>query len=305
VIVVSSSNDQFDGEYPFVGRSLDLDGLRYHYVDEGNGPVVLFVHGNPTWSFAWRNFIKSLRGSHRCIAVDHIGCGRSEKPQDYDYTLANHVSNLTRLIDELDLQEITLVGHDWGGCIGMGAAVRRPERFDQFVLANTAAFRSQRVPLRIAVCRVPVLGKIAVRGFNGFAGAAQWMAVARRLPPVVRRGYLAPYDSWANRIATHEFVRDIPMDASHRSYQTLVEIEAGLDQFADRRILLCWGERDWCFTTDFLADWERRFPHAEVERYPQASHYVFEDAGEAMIARVGRFLDEQVNIERPTSNVQR
>lgn len=296
---VSPEGDDFGGEYPFTGHLLDCDGLRYHYVDEGHAvdderrqrPVLLFVHGNPTWSFAWRNFIKAFSSAFRCVAVDHIGCGRSDKPQRYEYTLANHVSNLTRLIDRLDLRDITLVGHDWGGCIGMGAAVARPDRFSRFVLANTAAFRSTMIPLRIAACRLPLLGALGVRGCNGFARAAQWMAVERRLPPAVRRGYLAPYDSWANRIATHEFVRDIPLKPSHRSYQTLAEIESGLQQFVDHPLLLCWGERDWCFTTAFLDEWQRRFPRAEVERYPLANHYVFEDASAAMIARVSRFLD--------------
>jgi len=290
----------FEGEYPFADRFLTIDGLRYHYVDEGTGPVLLFVHGNPTWSFAWRNFIKAFSPEYRCIAVDHIGCGRSDKPQQYQYTLANHVANLSRLIDELDLGEITLVGHDWGGCIGMGAAVARPERFSKFVLANTAAFRSTRIPLRIAVCRVPVLGAIGVRGFNGFARAAQWMAVTRRLPPALRRGYLAPYDNWAHRIGTHEFVRDIPLSPRDRSYQTLVGIEEGLAQFADHPMLLCWGEQDWCFTTQFLDEWQQRFPDAKVERYPEANHYVFEDAREPMIATVREFLASRTgNPARP------
>src|SRR5690606_4929719 len=119
-MAISGSNfDDFAGEYPFADRFLDIDGLRYHYVDEGSGEVLLFVHGNPTWSFAWRNFIKELSPHYRCIAVDHVGCGRSDKPQDYAYTLANHVGNLTRLIDELNLERITLVGPDWGGCLGI------------------------------------------------------------------------------------------------------------------------------------------------------------------------------------------
>lgn len=283
----------FDGEYPFAGHVLDVDGHAYHYLDEGSGPVLLFVHGNPTWSFAWRNFIKAFSQNYRCVAVDHIGCGRSDKPQDYEYTLANHISNLTRLIDHLDLREITLVGHDWGGCIGMGAAVASPKRFSRFVLANTAAFRSQQIPLRIAVCRVPFWGAVAVRGLNGFARAAITMAVRHheRMTPAVRCGYLAPYNSWANRIATHEFVRDIPLKSSHRSYQTLAAVESRLSQFVEHPMLLLWGEHDWCFTIDFLAEWEKRFPNAEVTRFPDASHYVFEDACEQMVARMGEFLE--------------
>lgn len=293
-IETSTVTDQadFDGEYPFAGHVLGIDGHAYHYLDEGSGPVLLFVHGNPTWSFAWRHLIKELSPEYRCIAVDHIGCGRSDKPQDYGYTLANHVGNLTRLIEHLDLRDITLVGHDWGGCIGMGAAVASPERFARFVLANTAAFRSQAIPWRIAVCRLPFLGAIGVRGLNGFARAATSMALCHheRMTPAVRRGYLAPYNSWASRIATHEFVRDIPLKPSHRSYQTLLDIEEGLSQFVDSPMLLVWGERDWCFTTDFLAEWRQRFPSAEVACFADASHYVFEDAREEMLVRVRQFL---------------
>ncbi len=284
--------EDFEGEYPFAGQALDLDGHRYHYIDEGDGPVLLFVHGNPTWSFAWRHFIKAFSPEFRCLAVDHMGCGRSDKPQQYEYTLRQHVSNLSRFIAELGLREITLVGHDWGGCIGMGAAVAAPDRFSQFVLCNTAAFRSRRIPLRIAVCRVPGFGALAVRGLNGFARAAIRMAVCdhRRMTPAVRAGYLAPYDSWAHRIATHEFVRDIPLGPSDRSYQTLAEIERGLSQFDGSPLLLFWGEQDWCFTTEFLDEWRQRFPDAEVVRFAQAGHYVFEDAREEMVSRLRGFL---------------
>jgi haloalkane dehalogenase len=264
--------------------------VRYSYVDEGQGPVVLCVHGNPTWSFAWRHLIAELKRDHRVIAIDHIGCGRSDKPQQYPYRIAQHVENLVQLIDSLDLRDITLVGHDWGGCIGMGAAVRRPDRFSRFVLMNTAAFRSQRIPLRIAVCRIPVLGALAVRGFNGFAGAAIHMAVEKPLSKTAAAGYLAPYDSWAHRIATHEFVKDIPLKPSHPSYGTLVEIENGLAQFADRPMLIPWGERDWCFTTEFRDEWLRRFPQARSLPFPDAGHYVFEDAKDRLGPAVRDFL---------------
>ncbi|MBX3437986.1 MAG: alpha/beta fold hydrolase [Planctomycetaceae bacterium] len=284
--------EDFDGEYPFADRFVELDGHQYHYLDEGKGPVLLFVHGNPTWSFAWRHMVNALSSQYRCVAVDHIGCGRSDKPQDYPYTLPQHVTNLSRFIASLDLREITLVGHDWGGCIGMGAAVAAPQRFARFVLCNTAAFRSTRIPWRIAVCRIPAFGAFAVRGLNGFARAALTMAVSdsSRMTPAVRAGYLAPYGNWADRIATHEFVRDIPLKPGDRSYAALAEIEQGLKQFATFPMLLVWGERDWCFTTDFLAEWQRRFPQAETVRFPNAGHYVFEDAREALCDRLLDFL---------------
>jgi len=289
----------FIEEYPFASHFLDLDGLRYHYLEEGppspliraGGPL-LFVHGNPTWSFAWRNLIRGLSDARRCVAVDHIGCGLSDKPQNYAYTLAQHVNNLVRLIEALDLHNITLVGHDWGGCIGMGAAVRLPHRFRRFVLMNTAAFPSTRIPLRIAMCRIPVLGPLGVRGLNLFSRAALWMAVSdrRQVSTAARRGYLAPYNSWANRIAVLRFVEDIPLRPSHPSYPTLTNIEQGLTQFVDHPMLIVWGMRDWCFTPAFLDEWVRRFPRAEVQRLGQASHYVFEDEPDAVLAHVRRFL---------------
>lgn len=286
------STAPFANEYPFAPHALDLDGIQYRYVDEGQGPPLLFVHGNPTWSFAWRNFVKDLSRDHRCIAVDHVGCGRSDKPLHYSYTLGQHIDNLVTLIDRLNLQDITLFGHDWGGCIGMGAAVRRPDRFRRFCLMNTAAFRSRRIPLRISICRVPGLGAIGVKGMNLFSVAALTMAVSHheRMTPAIKAGYVAPYDSWEHRVAVHEFVKDIPLQPTHRSYQRLVEVEEGLAQFRGRPMLLPWGEQDWCFTTDFLDEWLERFPDAEPFRLSDAGHYVFEDAHERILPRVREWL---------------
>ncbi len=284
------SRTAFADEYPFESHFAEIDGQQYHYVDEGEGDVLLFVHGNPSWSFAWRQLIKQFAGTHRCIAVDHVGCGMSDKPQDYPYRLENHISNLVSLVEKLDLQNVTLLAHDWGGAIGMGTAGRLPDRFRQFVLFNTAAFRSKQIPLRIAVCRIPVFGKIAIQGCNGFAGAAVHMAVERKMKPAVKAGYLAPYDSWANRIATHRFVQDIPLKPGHPSYQTLVGVEDGLAQFVDHPMLFIWGAKDWCFTTDFLKEFQQRFPNADSEVYDDASHYVFEDAHDRIVERLTAFL---------------
>ena len=244
----------FKAEYPFASHFLDLDGLRYHYVDEGAGPTLLMVHGNPTWSFAWRNLIKAYAPRYRVLAVDHIGCGFSDKPQNYPYRLAQHVDNLKRLVTHLDLREVTLFAHDWGGAIGMGVAAAEPERFSRFVLMNTAAFRSTRIPLRIAVCRVPGSGSAGDSRFESLlSGGTQDGGGEARAPGVRRRrGYLMPYRSWRDRVAVLRFVQDIPLSQSHPSYGTLAAIEESLSQFRDRPMLLIWGERDWCFTPAFL-----------------------------------------------------
>jgi len=289
----------FESEYPFPSKYFDLDGVQYHYVDEGRGETLLCVHGNPTWSFAWRNIIKELSRDYRVVAIDHVGCGFSDKPQNYEYRLAKHIENLSRFIVGLDLKDITLLAHDWGGAIGMGTAGALPERFARLVLFNTAAYRSQQIPWRIAICRWPILGPLGVRGLNLFARAALTMAVCRheRMIPAVRAGYLAPYGNWHDRQAILRFVQDIPLSPRHPSYGALVTLEERLAQFQTTPLLLVWGMRDWCFTPVFLEEFLRRFPQAEVLRLAQAGHYVFEDAHEEIIPRLRMFLEA-----RPLAN---
>ena len=273
--------------YPFESHSAEVSGRRMHYLDEGSGPPLLMVHGNPTWSFYWRNLVTSFRDRYRVIVPDHIGCGLSSKPraEEYDFRLASRIGDLAALIEHLNLKEVTLLAHDWGGAIGMGAAVRMPSRFQRFVLFNTAAFTGGRCPLRIRVCRTPVLGEIGVQGLNLFAGAAVKMAVSRpeRMTRAVRAGLLAPYDSWANRLAVHRFVADIPLQPTHPSYATLLEVEEGLGQFRNSPICLIWGMEDWCFTPKFLDRFLDFFPQADVHRLADAGHYVIEDAHEEIV----------------------
>jgi haloalkane dehalogenase len=267
-------------EYPFSSHFAIIDGHHLHYIDEGTGPVIVMVHGNPTWSYYYRHLIALLSRSHRVIAVDHLGCGLSDKPQDYPYRLQNHIDNLENLLGGLQIVSYSLIVHDWGGAIGLGVAARNPLVLEKLVILNTAAFCSSRIPLRIRVCRWPLLGSLLVRGFNGFAGPAVFMAVTKSLRPEVARAYLAPYDSWDNRVAVHGFVRDIPLTSAHPSYAALKEVEEGLPHLAARNIpvLICWGGRDFCFNDHFYQEWQHRFPRAECHYFPEAGHYVLEDA---------------------------
>ncbi len=260
------------------------------YLDEGQGECVVMVHGNPSWSYLYRNLVLALRGRYRCLVPDHMGCGRSDKPQRYPYRLQNHVDNLETLLERCGVRRCVLVVHDWGGAIGMGWAGRHPERVAGLVVLNTAAFRSDRIPLRIAVCRWPLLGALLVRGANGFARAATFMAVRRRMRPSVAAGFLAPYGSWRDRVAVHAFVRDIPLSPRHPSMETLVEVERSLDRLADKPMLICWGGGDFCFDDHFYEQWRCRFPNAEAHYFPDAGHYVLEDALEAIRPLVSRFL---------------
>lgn len=282
------------GEYPFTPRQFTTPrGAAMSYLDEGPRAdvAVLMVHGNPTWSFYYRHLVGALAPTRRCVVPDHIGMGCSEKPANYDYTLTTRIADLEALVASLGLKRLDLVVHDWGGAIGFGFAARHPELINRIVVLNTAAFAAPHIPGRIAVCRWPIVGPIIVRGLNGFAGPATWMAMHRRsLSPVEKRGYLQPYDSWANRVAVDAFVRDIPMTSSHPTWATLAAVERGLAQFRDRPAKVIWGGRDFCFNDHFLARWRELLPGAEVRRIADAGHYVLDDARDEVVPLIRDFL---------------
>jgi haloalkane dehalogenase len=285
-------------EYPFTGKRLDLDGLAYHYLDEGTGPTVVMVHGNPSWSFYYRNLVLALRDRYRCIVPDHIGCGFSAKPWDdrYDYTLPRRVDDLERLLDHLGLTDnITLVVHDWGGMIGMAYASRHPERISRLVILNTGAFplpAAKPLPLGLKICRDTLLGTLLVRGFNAFSRGAAWVGCKRNpMGPALRALYELPYDSWANRIATLRFVQDIPLAPGDRNYELITAVADGLDRFKQLPMQIHWGLLDFVFDHHFLAEWERRFPKADIHRYPDCGHYILEDAKDEVIPQISTFLD--------------
>ncbi len=282
-------------DYPFVSNFLEVDGGRLHFIDEGTGPVVVMVHGNPTWSYFFRHLISFFKKNYRVIAIDHMGCGLSDKPPDYPYCLARHIDNLRSLLAHLQIDRYSLVVHDWGGAIGLGCGVKDLCRLERIVIMNTAAFRSSRLPWRIRLCRLPILGEILVRLFNGFAGAARYMAVEKSLDRETARAYLAPYDSWQNRIAIARFVEDIPIHPNHKSYAGLVEIEERLEQVRDRNIplLILWGGKDFCFNDLFFGEWRRRFPKAESHYFKDGGHYVLEDKGAEIIPIIQAFLAKE------------
>lgn len=284
-------------EYPFVGNPFHINGIKMNYLDEGSGDTVVMVHGNPTWSYYYRNLILALRDTHRCIVPDHIGCGFSDKPGDdaYDYTLDRRVDDLEALLAHCGATEnITLVVHDWGGMIGLAYATRKPERIKRLVVLNTSAFllpNTKPFPWPLWIVRNTLPGTLLVRGLNAFSRIAATVCCTRNpMPKPIRDAYCSPYNSWQNRIATLRFVQDIPLRPTDRTYPTVKNVQDNIQQLATIPILVCWGLRDFVFDKHFLALWEQALPQAEYHRFEDAGHYILEDAREEVLPLIQQFL---------------
>lgn len=283
-------------EYPFSANFVDVDGHRMHYVDEGSGHPVVMVHGNPTWSFYYRNLIKDLRGDFRTLAPDHIGCGLSDKPgdDDYDFTLRQRVADFDRFIDAtVDDDRLTLIVHDWGGMIGMRWATENPERIERLVITNTAAFHlpdSKRLPVALWLVRDTPVGKFLVDRFNAFSRGAARFCVTDNMSDTVAAGYKAPYQKREDRLATLRFVEDIPLKPEDPGYDLITETADKLSLLRERPILIGWGRKDFVFDDAFLERWQEIYPDAEYAIYPDAGHYVLEDRARELGARIEAFM---------------
>lgn len=269
-----------------------------HYLDEGprDAPLVLMLHGNPTWSFYYRNLVKSLSKDHRCIVPDHIGCGLSEKPDrdHYDYHLASRVADIETLMELIDPHRpVILVVHDWGGMIGMTWAVKHAERIAGLVIMNTAAFplpEDKRLPPALSLARNSRFGAWLVLRWNAFAGTAARIGFKKPVSNEVRKAYAGPYDSPANRIATLRFVQDIPLSKNDPGFDILVNTAEHLPLLNNIPCLIAWGERDFVFDKPFLKKWLQYYPEAELHRFPDCGHYILEDGGEVLVKTIRNFI---------------
>lgn len=279
-------------QYPFDSKYITVDDQlnRIHYVETGSGPEALVcVHGNPTWSFYFRNVLKHVKNVDRVIAIDHMGCGLSDNPSNYNFDLSQHIHNLSIVIKKLKLEKVHLLLHDWGGAIGSGWAVDNQSQVASITLSNTAAFFSRRLPLRIAACRIPVLGEWWIRQCNGFAWGATWMATYWGLDRIVKKGLLFPYKDFESRKAIMRFVEDIPISKKSPSHQIISEIESKLPSISAPTNLI-WGQKDFCFDMSFFKKWLQIFPNSRTTVITDASHYVIEDAPLEYVNHVDGFL---------------
>jgi pimeloyl-ACP methyl ester carboxylesterase len=283
----SGLNGDFAGTFPFEPRYVQAGDVRLHYVDEGpaDAPPLLFVHGNPTWSYLWRRPVAELSAKgRRCVAFDHMGFGRSDKPPLLArYTLRAHVDNMLALIDELDLRDVVLVAHDWGGPIGLGAMLERRDRLRGLVLLNTWAWELPSfVPPFVREFRTEGLGEILALGGNLFVESIPGGMANRDTDPVMMDAYRAPYPSYWSRIGMLAFQRDIPLTERDRSARLMGLIHERLLGL-DLPVTLVWGMRDHVFQPVFLDQWREIFPHARVVELDDAAHFVPEDRPDALI----------------------
>jgi pimeloyl-ACP methyl ester carboxylesterase len=276
--------------YPFESHWLEVDGGRMHYLDEGEGPVVLLVHGTPVWSFLWRDLIKDLSLDHRVIAMDHLGFGLSDKPADWAYTPEAHADNVVALVEGLDLHELTLVVHDFGGPIGLGAGRAVQERVDRVVILNTWMWSLDDAPQAQRISKL-------VAGPVGRYLYLQRNYSTRKLIPYVYgdKSRLDP--------ATHEQYTHVFAEPGTRvgHWRLGVELAGASDWYAglwddrawlaERPVLLGWGMKDPTFGEEDLARWTEALPAAELVTFEDAGHFVQEEAPDDLGRAVRGFLE--------------
>lgn len=284
------------GLYPFRSHRLKADGGNMHYVDEGAGPVVLMVHGTPTWSFLYRKLIRRLSTTHRVIAPDQIGFGLSDKPRDWSYRPEDHARNLARLIDELGLRDITLVVHDFGGPIGLSYALDHPQNVRALVLFNTWMWSLEGTRAETASRFMGGgVGRFLYRRLN-FSPRVLIRAAfgdRRKLTKEMHRHYIDAFPSPEQRLGPWVLARELI--GSSAWYDSLWNRREAL---AGKRALLLWGMKDPTFGPPALERWRHALPGAQWVEFPEAGHFVQEEAPEEAGTRIADFLAGRLKMPR-------
>ncbi|MBI4380475.1 MAG: alpha/beta fold hydrolase [candidate division NC10 bacterium] len=288
--------ETFDGTFLFAPHYADINGFEMHFVDEGRGEPIVLVHGDPTWGYLYRTFIPILSQRRRCIVPDHMGMGKSGVPQDpYPYRLRHHVANLEALLLHLELHEMTLVLHDWGGPVGLGFATRHPDRIKRLVLMNTwacAPWPGGPLPRLLELIRSK-RGEKFVLEKNGYLEPALVGTTHRpeNLTKTVLDAYRAPFPTPESRLALLCWSRDIPVHETDPSYSEMKRIEAALVRFSGTPTLLVWGMRDPVLPESVLRTWQRIYPQATTAEIEDASHFLQEDAPKRIVLCIEEFLE--------------
>lgn len=274
-----------DALFPFESHFVDIAGARVHYIDEGDGPVFLALHGNPTWSFLYRHIVHGLKDRFRCIALDYPGFGLSTAPAGYGHTIAEHAQVVQGFVEQLDLRDVTLMVQDWGGPIGFWVATREPERFRAFVIGNTWAWPvtgDRTIAWFAKLMGSDVPGGFLIKRADVFTNLFMRVGIRRKkLTEAERAMYKAPHPTAESRIPMHLMPREI-LTAT----PLLAEIERGLDALSAKPALIVWGEKDQAFKQAQRRRWEQTFPNHTTHILRGAGHYIQEDAPEEIVAAI-------------------
>jgi len=277
--------------YPFENKFLRLEAGNMHYVDEGKGETILFVHGTPTWSFLYRDFIKELSKEYRCIAIDHLGFGLSDKPDSVPGTPEWHARNLNEFIKKLDLNNITLVVHDFGGPIGLAAGIENNARINKVVLFNSWLWATEENKEAQKIDRVinSRVGKFMylTMNFSPKVLLRQGYSNKKNLSKKVHQHYIKPFPDKVSRISLLKLAKALV--GSSDWYQKQWE---QLDLLATKEWLILWGTKDTFITMDSLKRWQEKLPNAKTEEI-ESGHFVQEESKEEAIRAIRIFMQEE------------
>jgi pimeloyl-ACP methyl ester carboxylesterase len=275
-------------EYPFESRYFHVNGVKQHYLDEGNGDILLFVHGTPTWSFDFRRLIRYFRNTHRCIAIDHVGFGLSDKPSDYDYSTENHSRTLEKFITENDLEKITLIVHDFGGPIALHYAIRFPDNVKKLVILNSWLGDSTGQPEFKKVKRFlssPLLPLLYLY-FNFSAKVLLPNSFGtNKIKPEVLKHYTKPFANKSQRYGTLSFARSILNDQNW-----FEQLWMQKKSISNKETLLIWGMKDPVVRPEFLKKFQAAFCNAKSLLLEEAGHFPHEEQPEEVINAMVDFL---------------
>jgi haloalkane dehalogenase len=277
-------------EYPFQQHWMQIDGNNIHYIDEGTGEPLLMVHGTPDWSFSFRHLIKAFSGKYRCIIMDNLGFGLSEKPADADYRPETQAARLEKFIEKLDLQHIHLLVHDFGGPIGLSYALHQPENIKQIILFNTWMWPLNGIKMYDgSKMMTGAIGRWLYLHYNFSPKVMVKLAYGdkSKLTKHIHNHYIKALDKPAHRMAQFAYVK--AMLQSQAFYQSLWDARAKIE---NTPMLIMWGMKDRFFPADILLNrWKQAFPSAIVKEISHAGHFLQDEAPDDIITEMEKFLD--------------
>ncbi len=287
--------------YPFTSRHFMVNNHQLHYIDEGEGPTLLFVHGTPSWSFDYRHLIRHLSSKFRCIAIDLMGFGLSDKPKNYDYGTAKHVQVLTQFIAYLELSDLHLVLHDFGGVIGMAYAIDRPKQIKSITMFNSWLWDASEEPefqQSAKILRSPLLPFMYLRlNFSPRFLLPKSFHDRTKLPKKVHQHYTKVFPKASERQGPLAFAKSILNDQSW--FGSLWE---KVHQLADKPILFVWGMQDPFVLPKYLERYASAFPKAQIHKLEDCGHFPQEEKKEEVVACVSRFLQQQLSVHLTKSD---